>query len=144
MSENFDFKFISSSDLDLIVPLYQIIDDKLSESLIRQRFYDLLKGDYKIIVVFSKEHNKVIGMTGLSYGMRVYCGSYIELHHMVVLPEWRGCGIATGLIKYAEHYALMRDVDGLTLDSYFHAINAHNLYEKNGYVAIGKHFVKKI
>ena len=74
----------------------------------------------------------------------VFIASYIELHHMVVDPEWRGTGAAKKLVKYAESYARIRDVDGLTLDSYFHAEEAHDLYEKSGYIAIGKHFVKDL
>jgi len=143
MTEHFELRFISYSDLDLVLSLYQIIDDKLSEDLIKKRLCDLLKGDYKIVVAFSKKDNKAIGMMGLSYGMRVYCGSYIELHHMVVSSEWRGTSIGKSLLHYADSYALMRDVGGLTLDSYFHATDAHSFFEKYDYVAIGKHFVKK-
>ena len=79
---------------------------------------------------------------GLSCGMRVYTGSYIEINHLVVDPAWRGQGIAKKMLSYAQSYARLRDIGALSLDSYNHSLSAHTLFEDYGYEQIGKHFLK--
>jgi GNAT superfamily N-acetyltransferase len=140
----YNIKFLTADKLETIIPLYQGLDSKLSSDVIMSRLKDLMKTDYKILVAYSDQSPVPIAMVGLSYNFKLYCGAFMELHHMVVGTNWRNKGVGTQLLCFVESYARMRDVNVLALDSYHFATDAHALYEKHGYKSIGNHFLKPI
>ncbi|MEM6602638.1 MAG: GNAT family N-acetyltransferase [Pseudomonadota bacterium] len=139
---DYRLEFLAPCRINEILHLYKLIVDEKDDELLISRFQNIFKTDYKILIAKDLKSEDVIGMVGLSYGLKVYCGKYIELHHMVILDRHRGKGIGRHMLKYINSYACLRDVDTIILSSYNHATDAHRLYEKNGYKLIGKHFLK--
>lgn len=144
MTQHFDLKFITAGKINSILPLYKNITDKLEDHILHDRFQQVLKDDYKIVAVYPQDSAIPVGLMGLSHGIRVYTGPYIEINHLVVDPEWRGNGVAKKMLAFAESYARLRDIGALSLDSYNNALSAHSLFEECDYSEIGKHFLKYI
>lgn len=55
------------------------------------------------------------------------------IHRLCVNPKYKGRGIATALIKYAEEFGENNRDEAIRLDSFINNPNACRLYSKNGY-----------
>lgn len=59
---------------------------------------------------------------------------YYLLDYVSVLSEYRGKGIGTKLLEYAEEIARSESVMYIQLTCGYKRVEAHKLYEKNGYI----------
>ncbi|MFA9398088.1 MAG: GNAT family N-acetyltransferase [Clostridiaceae bacterium] len=57
----------------------------------------------------------------------------LVIHRLCIDPEYKGRGIATTLIKYAERFSKENGYISIRLDAFTENNNACRLYEKNGY-----------
>lgn len=116
-------------------PDFQKLTDELDNELCR--IYNTRKEDFE-------EYNRIIGLPTVimvyENGQPIACGCFkrfdehaIELKRMFVLPEYRGSGIATSMVKELEdwgaelgyHYAVLETGKGQP--------TAISLYQKLGY-----------
>ena len=63
--------------------------------------------------------------------------SYLAIHRMAVSPLYRGMGVATALMEYAQDLAHERKKEELRSDTYMRNIGMQRCFEKLGYVYIG-------
>ncbi len=59
---------------------------------------------------------------------------YYLLDYVSVLSEYRGKGIGTKLLEYAEKIAREENTMYIQLTCGYERVEAHRLYEKNGYI----------
>lgn len=59
---------------------------------------------------------------------------YYLLDYVSVLSEYRGKGIGTKLLEYAEEIAKEENAIYIQLTCGYKRVEAHKLYEKNGYI----------
>ncbi|WP_242951926.1 GNAT family N-acetyltransferase [Clostridium felsineum] len=64
-------------------------------------------------------------------------GRQLVVHRLCVDPKFKGKGIATALIKYAEKFAKEKDYNSMRLDCFSKNPHACNLYRKNNYIERG-------
>lgn len=64
-------------------------------------------------------------------------GKYLVLHRLCVNPKYKGKGIATKLIEYADIFARDNNYSAIRLDTFIDNKRARGLYEKEGYKIAG-------
>ncbi|WP_026583879.1 GNAT family N-acetyltransferase [Bacillus sp. J33] len=64
-------------------------------------------------------------------------------HRLAVDPQIRGKGIASKLISFAENYAVEQGVPYMRTDTYSLNKKAQSLFEKNGYIKVGKIYMDR-
>ena len=70
-------------------------------------------------------------------------GKILIVHRLCVNPKYKGNGIATTLMKYAEKVAKDNEYNSIRLDAFAQNKGACKLYEKNGYKKRGSVFFRK-
>ena len=60
-------------------------------------------------------------------------GRHLIIHRLCISPKYKGKGIATTFIKYAERLGKENKYESIRLDSFTQNNHACKLYEKNGY-----------
>lgn len=93
---------------------------------IRQRLEEM-----SLLVAVSA--NTIVGTIGYSVN-----GTEGHLRGMAVIPEWRGCGAASALLRNVEAELQASGCTVVTLDTTQPLERAIRFYEKNGFVASGK------
>ena len=66
-------------------------------------------------------------------GIKLFDNGYGEVKRMYVRPEYRGLGLAKGILKRLTHHALMNGINVLRLETGIHQVEAIGLYESFGF-----------
>ena len=98
--------------------------------------------NYKCLGVFEGE--KLIGICGLWYMTRHYCGRSIEADHVIILDEYKNKGIGNQLFDWIFDYAKAENIEASELNSYVENPRSHKFYYNLGYEIKGFHFVKNL
>ncbi len=137
-----EFKFIESENITLILPLMRLINTKTPEKLLEERIKEMASQNYKCLGVFEGE--KLIGICGLWYMTRHYCGRSIEADHVIILDEYKNKGIGNQLFDWIFDYAKAENIEASELNSYVENPRSHKFYYNLGYEIKGFHFVKNL
>ena len=133
-----DFKLIRTNSMD---PQFQKLVEKLDVYLAVQ------DGDEH---AFYDQYNKIAqikyAIVGYSGSRAVCCGAIksfnskaMEVKRMYVLPEFRGKGYATLLLRGLEEWSLELNYSKCLLETGTRQPEAIALYKKNGYVQIANY-----
>ncbi|MHB8066140.1 MAG: GNAT family N-acetyltransferase [Ruminiclostridium sp.] len=60
-------------------------------------------------------------------------GKMLIIHRLCINPKYKGNGIATAIIQYAEKFGKDNNYEAIRLDAFIKNNNACKLYEKNSY-----------
>ena len=96
--------------------------------------------NYKCLGII--DDGKLIGICGLWFMTRHYCGRSIEPDHIMIDPEYQGKGIGHQLFDWIFNYAKENNIEASELNTYVNNTGSHKLYYNLGYVIKGYHFVK--
>jgi len=66
-------------------------------------------------------------------GIKLFENAYGEVKRMYVRPEYRGLGLAKGILKRLTDHALMNGINVLRLETGIHQVEAIGLYESFGF-----------
>jgi putative acetyltransferase len=69
-------------------------------------------------------------------GLQLFGTAYGELKRLYVLPQWRGLGYGTRLLKHTADYARSHGVGLLRLETGIHQFAAIRIYERIGFYRI--------
>lgn len=95
------------------------------------------------MIIVSNE-DKILGVSGIWIGYKLYCGKYLEMDNVVVDHECRNLGIGAILYESALKIAQEESCRVMMLDAYLENTGAHRFYERNGFEKKGFHFIKKV
>jgi diamine N-acetyltransferase len=137
-----EFKFIESENITVILPLMRLINTKTPEKLLEERIKEMASQNYKCLGVFDGE--KLIGICGLWYMTRHYCGRSIEADHVIILDEYKNKGIGNQLFDWIFDYAKAENIEASELNTYVENPRSHKFYYNLGYEIKGFHFVKNL
>jgi GNAT superfamily N-acetyltransferase len=98
--------------------------------------------NYTQVVVYDGE--ECVGLTGLWYGIKLWCGKYMEIDNFIVHPNHRSKGIGKLLTDYVTKKATGLDCTMIVLDAYTQNFTAHRFYYNQGYYPRGFHFIKTL
>lgn len=100
----------------------------------------MLSNNYSQLAVY--EDNECVGLTGLWFGTKLWCGKYVELDNVVVAEKHRSKGIGNILFNKANELASEFGATMLALDSYTTNFKAHKFFYNEGFAPKGFHFIK--
>jgi len=122
-----DLGYCNSSDIDVAVRLNKIKDQS------------------NYITFIAEYANKVVGFIGLIRGIAYEInGEYVRVAALATKQEFQNMGIGSKLLEEAENYARKINAETIVLNSGIQRIQAHEFYEKRGYIKKGYSFRKNI
>ena len=126
------------AQIEIIRHLYPNISDE------KYKFYleEMIPHNYTQVVVYDGE--VCVGLTGLWYGIKLWCGKYMEIDNFIVHPNHRSKGIAKLLTDYVNQQATDLDCTMIVLDAFTGNFTAHRFYYNQGYAPRGFHFIKMV
>lgn len=132
---------INNKNIYEIIPLLQVLNTEISESILKERLDAMVQQNYICIGAYDKD--KLIGICGLWILTKYYVGKHIEPDNIIILPEYQNQDIGRQLMKWVDNYAREQGCVASELNCYIGNKDAHRLWEKEGYEVIALHFQKK-
>lgn len=138
--ENIEIKLIPTKDILIILPLLKELNTNTSDAILKNRILDMTTQHYKCIGMFLG--NELIGISGLWFLTRHYCGKTIEPDHVVISKLHRNKGFGKKLFDWIYEYAQSIGYEATELNTYIHNVKSHKFYENEGYKKLGFHYLK--
>jgi GNAT superfamily N-acetyltransferase len=123
-------------------------------NLIKELTPDLTADSYQKMLVEMTPHNyfqvgvfdgeKAIAVSGYWLATKIYCGKYLEIDNLVVAKEYRSQNIGKLLVDWMLNFAKESDCQTVLLDAYVENFKAHKFYYREGFIARGFHYLKKL
>ena len=119
---------------------------ELTPDLTHDSYHKMLKEmvphNYRQVAIF--EENTLIGVTGYWLATKIYCGKYLEIDNLVVAKEYRSKSIGKLLVDWMLDEAKKSNCQTVLLDAYVENFKAHKFYYREGFIARGFHYLKKL
>ncbi|MBI1782176.1 MAG: GNAT family N-acetyltransferase [Sphingobacteriales bacterium] len=135
------FELLPRTEIKNIIPLLQVLDEKLSHELLEERLNEMFNRGYICLGVFDK--NRLIGISGLWILTKYYVGRHIEPDDVVILPEYRGQGVGEKLMDWIYQFAKEQGCIASELNCYVGNSAGQKFWANEGYRIIGFHYQKK-
>jgi GNAT superfamily N-acetyltransferase len=137
-------KILTPDHIDETIRLLSHLNAAVPEEILRQRYEEIITNYPNYSMVGAYVNSKLVGLSGVWHGMKIWCGPYMEVDNLVVHPDYRGRGVGSALLEYIEAMAREKKCHVMTLDSYATNHPSHRLYIKQGYEMWSFHFVKPL
>ncbi|XMO87270.1 GNAT family N-acetyltransferase [Algibacter sp. AS12] len=139
----FEFKILENENINLIIPLvYKLNDYKVSETILEQRFNEMIVQNYECAVIY--DGDKLVGVCGLWYCTRHYSGRSVEPDHVFIDDAYRGQGLGKLFFEWIYNYVLGKGFETMELNTYVSNYQSHKFYFNEGFKILGYHFIKKL
>ncbi len=135
-------RLLDDDELGIILPLVQALNPKVAPATLAARLEDMRGNGYGCVAAFAGD--RCLGIAGLWFGTRFWCGRYVDIDNVIVAEPWRGQGIGQALIGWIEDYARQKGCEKVVLDAYTTNERAHAFYARLGYRVVGLHFDKDL
>ncbi len=135
-------RLIPTPDLPVILPLVQILNPSLDETLLAKRLDEMPGQGYQCAGAYLGE--QLVGICGIWVATRFYCGKYLEPDNVVVHPDFRSLGVGQKLMAWVYDYARAESCEVVELNSYVGSPRAHKFYFGEGFQILGFHFQKRL
>ena len=134
-------KTINRKEIDKVVPLiYELNDGKISNEVLLDRFNEMVNQNYECIGVY--DGDDLIGVCGLWFCTRHYCGKSVELDHVFIKEDYRNKGIGKTLMTWLRQYVKSKNSASIELNTYVNNYPSHKFYYNEGMEIWGYHFFK--
>jgi GNAT superfamily N-acetyltransferase len=133
---------LDDQELDQIITLVIKLNSHLSETVIKERFYEIKKTNYQCVGAILDD--ELIGICGLWSGVKFWCGKYLEIDNFYLKEDFRSQGFGQKILDWIEDYAKEKEFDTIMFDAYVNNYRSHKFYMKNNYEILGYHFTKRI
>jgi GNAT superfamily N-acetyltransferase len=137
---NLEFKFITPQNILSIMPLLTQVNKKDAADVLEKRLLEMVQQNYKCLGIYDEE--KLIGICGLWFMTRHYCGRSMEPDHVMIDPAYQGKGIGKQLFEWLFRYADQNGIEATELNTYVNNHGSHKFYFNLGYIIKGYHFVR--
>lgn len=129
---------LEPSLLEAVLPLAlasnPLIDATRARALLTQM---AAQGNYSLIL--AEVQAELIAMCGCWQGVKLWCGRYLELDHVIVAEPWRGHGVGAAMVEYGIALARSWGCDAVALDVFRINEGANRLYDRIGFEKPGFH-----
>ncbi len=125
-----------------MLPLIEILNPDTSRTVLGLRLAEMRENGYRCAGAFVDR--ECVGVAGLWFGTRFWCGRYVDIDNFVVDPSWRNQGIGQALLDWVEDYARQEGCEKAVLDAYVTNDRAHAFYIRCNYRIVGFHFDKDL
>jgi hypothetical protein len=139
--ENIEIKLIPSENILSILPLLKQLNTFTTEEILKTRILAMSNHQhYKCIGMYL--NNELIGIAGLWFITRHYCGKTIEPDHVIICENQRNKGFGKKLFEWIYNYAQQNGFESAELNSYIVNVKSHQFYENEGFKKLGFHYLK--
>lgn len=139
----FQFKIIDKQYVNSIIPLVQKLNgNQVSDAVLKERFLEMFNQNYECAGVFEGE--KLIGISGLWFCTRHYCGKSVESDHVFIDDDYRGKGLGRQFFEWIYNYVKLKGCESIELNTYVNNYPSHKFYYNEGFEIYGYHFFKKL
>ena len=142
MKQEFSIKELSKAEMLLQLPLINQLSPDIKQKEYVRMLEEMLKHGYRMIGVF--DGKKCIGVSGFWLGTKLYSDKYLEADNVVIDKAYRSKGIEKLLMDWLEVEAKHKGCKMLMLDAYVENFSGHKFYYREGFIARGFHFLKKL
>ena len=140
---NLKFKIIPSNEIKVVIPFVKKMSKvTISDSVLLSRFNEMINQNYECLGVYIDE--ELVGICGMWFSTRHYCGKSVEIDHLYVIPKLRNNNIGGQIVSWVEKYALSKGFNTIELNAYIDNEKSQKFYLKQGYKKLGFHFLKPI
>ncbi len=139
--ENIEIKLIETKNILSIFPLLKELNSNTSDTILKQRLLEMTTQHYKCVGMYL--NNELIGISGLWFLTRHYCGRTIEPDHVVINLKYRNKGLGKKLFEWIYNYAQSIGYEATELNTYIENVKSHKFYENEGFKKLGYHYLKK-
>lgn len=139
--QNIEIKLILPKDILCILPLLKELNKTTTHAVLKQRLLEMTTQHYKCVGMYLND--ELIGISGLWFLTRHYCGKTIEPDHVVISSKHRNKGLGKKLFEWIYNYAQSIGYEATELNTYIHNVKSHKFYENEGYKKLGFHYLKK-
>jgi diamine N-acetyltransferase len=138
--QNIEIKLIYTKDILTVLPLLKELNKTTSESVLKQRLLEMTTQNYKCVGMFLNK--ELIGIAGLWFLTRHYCGKTVEPDHVIISAKYRSKGLGKILFEWVYKYAQSIGYEATELNTYINNTKSHTFYENEGYKKLGFHYLK--
>jgi GNAT superfamily N-acetyltransferase len=139
--QNISFKLIVDNEILTIVPILQELNTTTPKEILEERVLDMVGLNYECVGVY--DGDKLIGISGLWFSTRHYCGKSVEPDHVVITKAYQGKGIGKLLFDWIYDYAKHKGCTTTELNAYTENRASHKFYYNEGFEILGFHFLKR-
>lgn len=136
------YSLIPKQDMFTIIPLLQVLNDKISEEVLKERVTEMVERGYECVGVYDDQ--KLIGICGLWILTKYYVGRHIEPDNVMILPEYRGQGIGEKLMEWVYEYGKSKGCIASELNCYTSNTSGQKFWTNEDYKIVGFHYQKKL
>ncbi|PCI35236.1 MAG: GNAT family N-acetyltransferase [Flavobacteriaceae bacterium] len=140
--QNIQIKLIETKDIVCILPLLMQLNTTTPQEVLKSRIYEMSTQNYECVGMYI--NNTLIGIAGLWFMTRHYCGKSIEPDHVIIDDLYRNQGLGKKLFEWIYSYGKSMGCEVSELNAYIPNTKSHDFYEREGYKKLGYHFIKKI
>jgi len=90
------------------------------------------------------ENDKIIGISSGWTSIRIYSGKQLELDNVVIDEKLQSKGLGTIFFDKIEEWALQKEYQSISLNTYVSNSRSHKFYFNQGYKILGFNFQKSI
>lgn len=135
-------KIIELTSIEEMLTSFEVLNE-LYPSLTIEEYHEELKfmvqHNYSQVVVMVEE--QCVGVAGLWFGNKLWCGKYLEIDNIVVSAKVRSRGVGKLMVDYIQEKALTLGCSMMALDSYTTNFKAHKFFYNQGFSPKGFHFI---
>jgi GNAT superfamily N-acetyltransferase len=139
--QNITFRLIAKKDILVIIPLLQELNTTTPKEILTERVIEMSSQNYECVGVYFE--GELIGISGLWYSTRHYCGKSVEPDHVVISDKYTGKGLGKLLFKWIYEHAKKKGCTTIELNAYTQNRASHKFYCNEGFEIYGFHFLKK-
>ncbi len=133
-------ELISMDEMIQYMSVLQDLYPSLEETSYRKELEFMLQHNYGQVAVFDGEI--CVGISGYWIGNKIWCGKYLEMDNLNVLPEYRSKGAGKLIADFLNQKAIDENCSMVALDSYTTNYKAHRFFYNQGFAPKGFHFIK--
>jgi GNAT superfamily N-acetyltransferase len=123
---------------DILSHMYPDMPRTEYEKIIPER----VQNGYRMLGVFDGE--KCVCSAGFWISYRFYCGKFIQLDNMVVIPEYRSKGVGKLVIDFIKNTGKTEACTKVLIDTYVENFDAHRFFFREGFIIRGYHLNYKL
>lgn len=139
--EYLEIKLIEKENIFSVLPLLRELNTNTPEIILKERLLEMTQQHYECVGVFLDD--ELVGISGLWFLTRHYCGKTVEPDHVVIGEKHRNKGLGKKLFEWIYNYAQSIGCESSELNTYIENVKSHQFYENEGYKKLGYHYLKK-
>ena len=124
------------------LPLLNQLSPDIKKKDYERMIKEMLIHGYRMVGVY--DGKKCIGISGFWISTKLYCDKYLEADNVVIDKKYRSKGLGKLMLRWLEKEGKRLGCKTIMLDAYLENISAHRFYYREGFVARGFHFLKKM